>query len=98
MATIQQASLSARQLQKRLAARKKVIFANVTRTNMEDRQQLLQLMFAPPSYIDNMHPKELYDRIDYIASAKKTMSSNADWLQLDGYEKTYREKLNSILK
>jgi hypothetical protein len=65
---------------------------------MQDRQTLLEIMYAPPAYLKRMSAREIYDRIENIKAAKKTMRSNLDWFQLDGYQKHLQENLNQLIK
>jgi hypothetical protein len=65
---------------------------------MQDRQTLLQIMYAPPAFLPRMSAVEIHERIENIKNAKKTMRSNLDWFQLDGYQKHLQEKLNQLIK
>jgi hypothetical protein len=65
---------------------------------MQDRETLLQIMYAPPAFLPRMSPGEIFERIENIKAAKKTMQSNLDWFQLDGYQKHLEENLNQLIK
>jgi hypothetical protein len=65
---------------------------------MENREILLQIMYAPPAFLPRMSAIEIHERIENIKAAKQTMRSNLDWFQLDGYQKHLQQHLNHLIK